>query len=370
MSQLPILYSRTSTGAVQQWQIVVEGDKFYTIEGQKDGKLTTATPTICEGKNIGKANETSGEDQAIKEAKSKWQKKIDGGYHQDIKDIDIETFTEPMLAKNFNDDFNDKFPVWCQPKLDGMRCVCRADGMWSRNGKQILSAPHIRKALDKFFTHHPDGILDGELYCDKLTKDFNKIISLVKKTKPEQSDLDESAKTIQYHIYDYISAGKLNFKKRNEELCLDLAKAGNPAMGECIRIVRTYECANKEDLDKYYGEFLDQGYEGQMVRLDKPYEHKRSKSLLKRKEFIDSEYTVVDVCEGAGNRSGTAGWLVLKMDDGRTFKSNIKGPFSYLKKLLVDRKELIGKIVTVKYFQLTPDGIPRFPYMTSVRDYE
>jgi DNA ligase-1 len=368
MSQLPVLYSRTSTGAVQQWQIVVEGDKFYTIEGQKDGKLTTATPTICEGKNIGKANETSGEDQAIKEAKSKWKKKIDSGYHEDIKDIDIETFTEPMLAKNFEDDFDGKYPVWCQPKLDGMRCVCRKDGMWSRNGKPIISAPHIRKALDKFFEQHPDGILDGELYCDKLANDFNKIISLVKKTKPEQSDLDESAKIIQYHVYDYISKGSINFKKRSEALALDLSLAG--ASSNCIRIVRTYECANKNALDIYYGEFIDQGYEGQMVRLDKPYEHKRTKSLLKRKEFKDAEYEIVEVAEGVGNRTGTAGFMVLKMADGRTFKSNIKGSFDYLKELLSKKDSLKGVKATVKFFCLTPDGIPRFPFVIGIRDYE
>jgi hypothetical protein len=118
MKQLPILYSRTSTGAIQQWQIIVTDDKFCTVEGQKDGKLTTSLPTVCKGKNIGKANETSGEDQAIKEAKAKWQKKIDGGYHEDIGDIDTETFTEPMLAHKYGE-HEVSFPLASQPKLDG-----------------------------------------------------------------------------------------------------------------------------------------------------------------------------------------------------------------------------------------------------------
>jgi DNA ligase-1 len=374
MSQLPTLYSRTSTGAIQQWQIVVEGDKFYTIEGLKDGKMTTSLPTICEGKNIGKKNETLGNDQAIKEAKSKWKKKIDSGYHEDIKDIDEETFYEPMLAHKYGEhEFS--FPCVTQPKLDGMRCICRKDGMWSRNGKKILSAPHIRKALEPLFENNPNLIFDGELYCDKLKDDFNKIMSLVKKTKPTDEDLKESSDVIQYWIYDLPSSGKNGFKQRCLELRGLLSSSATPAwlveVPSCLVCVDTTFVNNQNQLDDLYGKYLDHGFEGQMIRTENGlYENKRSKNLLKRKEFIDSEYEVVDVVEGVGGRTGTAGNLVLKLGDGRTFKSNIKGSFDYLKQLLIDRKQLIGKMVTVKYFQLTPDGIPRFPFMTSVRDYE
>ena len=374
MKQLPILYSRTSTGAIQQGQIIVTDDKFCTVEGQKDGKLTTSLPTVCKGKNIGKANETSGEDQAEKEAKAKWQKKIDGGYHEDINDIDTETFYEPMLAHKYGE-HEFAFPCASQPKLDGMRCVCRKDGMWSRNGKKIVSAPHIRAALEPLFRANPSLILDGELYCDKLKNDFNKIISLVKKSKPDADDLKESADTIQYWIYDLPSSAKNGFKQRTQELrgllsnsTMEWLVDGVP---KCIVYVDTTFVHDQAQLDELYGKYLDHGFEGQMVRTENGlYQNKRSKNLLKRKEFIDEEYEVLDVVEGEGGRAGTAGYLVLKLGDGRTFKSNIKGPFPYLKKLLLDRKELLGKIVTVKYFQLTPDGIPRFPFMTSVRDYE
>ena len=377
MKQLPILFSRTSTGATQQWQIIVEGNKFYSIEGLKDGKMTTATPTVCNGKNIGKANETSGEEQATKEAKAKWQKKIDSGYHENINDIDIETFTEPMLAHKYGE-HEFAFPCASQPKLDGMRCVCRNDGMWSRAGKKIISAPHIRQALDPLFKANPTLVFDGELYCDKLKNDFNKIISLVKKSKPDSDDLKESADTIQYWIYDLPSSGKNGFKQRSMELNGLLSLSG-PArfawigigLPKCLVCVETTFVHGQTQLDEMYGKYLEHGFEGQMVRTENGlYENKRSKNLLKRKEFIDSEYEVVDLIEGDGGRTGTVGALVLKMKDGRTFKSNVKGSFEYLKQLLIDKKKLIGKMVTVKYFQLTPDGIPRFPYMTSVRDYE
>jgi ATP-dependent DNA ligase len=365
MKQLPILYSRTSNGSIQQWQIVIENSAFYTIEGLKDGKLTTSTPTICECKSIGKANETSSDEQASREAQSKWKKKVDSGYYEDITQIDIEKFTEPMLAKNFEDEFSDSmFPVYGNKKFDGMRCVVRNDGMWSRNGKKIVSAPHIHKALKSIFDKNPNAIFDGELYCHKFNNDFNKIISLAKKSKPSDADLEESANTLQYFIYDFISEGKLPFSKRHALLLSTIPK------NKSLVVVDAPVINNRKELDDHYGKVMEEGYEGQIIRLDKPYEHKRSKFLLKRKEFKDAEYKVLEVVEGIGNRSGTAGYMVLHMADSRTFKSNIKGDFPYLKKLLIDKKNLVGKLVTVKFFCLTPDGIPRFPYVIAVRDYE
>ncbi len=123
-------------------------------------------------------------------------------------------------------------------------------------------------------------------------------------------------------------------------------------------------------MDGYYENYLNDGYEGQMIRLDEGYENKRSKRLLKRKEFIDEEYEILGVVEGEGNRAGTAGFMEFSSKGGKSFRSNIKGDFGYLGELLKKKKSLIGKKATIKYFNLTPDGIPRFPYVTAIRDYE
>jgi DNA ligase-1 len=364
--QLPIIYSRTSTGAIQQWQIIVSGNSFYTIEGQKDGKLTTSKPTICEPKNVGKANETSPEEQACAEAKAKWQKKIDSGYYEDINQIDIQKFVDPMLAKTYDDEFNPSLlPVWSQRKLDGQRCVCKNDGMWSRNGKKIISAPHIRKALQPIFDKNPNAIFDGELYCHKLSNDFNKIISLVKKVKPTTSELQESADVIQYWIYDYISEGKLPYSQRYEKLTKELT-----GLHKSLVVVEATKVETQEQLDALNGQYIQEGYEGQMIRLDKQYEHKRSKNLLKRKEFDDTEFKIIDIFEGEGNRSGMAGYAVIELEDKRTCKSNIKGNQEWLKELLENSSEVKGKLATVRHFKRTPDGVPRFPYVIAIRDYE
>lgn len=367
---LPTLYSRTATGAIQTWTIETEGDKYRTVFGQKNGAIQTTNWTICYPTNEGRANARNSEEQAVFEAKALWKKKKESGCFEDIKDIDTALFTEPMLAKKYEDyvaDLTMQYPVYCQPKLDGLRCVARKDGLYSRNGKKYFSVPHIEEALKSFFEQYPNVILDGELYCDKFANDFNAICSLVKKTKPSKVDLEASAKSIQYWVYDNVDTTK-TFKERNNWLYDTFPKH------DSLKWVPTYKCLTSHALDSYYEEFIQQGYEGQMVRVDKPYENKRSKNLLKRKEFQDREYVIVDVVEGEGNKQNMLGAFTLKNDNGLTFNSNVKGTREYLQELWSEKEKLIGKLATVQYFNLTPvnadgtGGVPRFPYVIRIRE--
>jgi DNA ligase-1 len=365
--KLPILYSRTSTGAVQSWEIEVQGDRHRVTSGQIDGQKVVSEWTVCQAKNVGRSNETSPEDQAAFEAKSKWKKKIDSGYKEDLGKIDDIEFIEPMLAKSFEDYADDlKYPVFSQPKYDGIRCIATQGALKSRGGKPFSSVPHIAAALESLFDELPGLALDGELYCDKFANDFNRICSLVKKSKPSNEDLKESAAAIQYWVYDIASgAGRSTFSERHAFLKKILS--GRPS---CIRIVPTTAIHNRQQLDAAYDSYMEAGYEGQMVRLDWVYENKRSKALLKRKEFKDEEFLILDVIEGDGNKSGMAASMLLRNVAGQQFNSNIKGDREYLRGLLKSRQDLLGKLATVKYFNLTPDGIPRFPYVIAIRDYE
>lgn len=379
--KFPTLFKRTKHGSIQQWSIIAEDDHFYTIEGIVDGKLTTSKPTYCKAKNEGRANETSAEEQANKEAQAKHEKKLNSGYAPSIELVDvIDRPYEPMLAqkwkarkKKIKIGWNNL--IYVQPKLDGVRCICKKDGMWTRNGKKIISAPHIFEALKPYFDKDPNLIFDGELYCDKLKNDFNKIISLVRKTKPTADDLKESRKTIQYWIYDLPSFDEI-FSKRNRELGQLLIGCSKRCLlddehKDMIVLVDTYACEREKQIDDYYSEFLSKGMEGQILRLDAKYENKRSNNLLKRKEFQDAEYEIIDVGEGQGNRAGMVGQFVLRHPDGKkTFNSNVKGSHDYLKELWKNKNELIGKMATCVFFELTPDNTPRFPFVHSIRDYE
>ena len=90
-----------------------------------------------------------------------------------------------------------------------------------------------------------------------------------------------------------------------------------------VQLVDTTLCASQDLLDSKYAEYTEQGYEGQMVRNNEPYECKRSKHLLKRKEFITEEFNVVEVMEGKGNWAGYAKHFELELGDGRTFGSGV-----------------------------------------------
>lgn len=356
--KLSTIYKKTKANKIQEWTVEVDGNKYRTISGQTDGIKTTSEFTVCEAKNEGKANSTTAEEQAIKEAHALRKKKLEHGYFEDIAQIEEKQYFEPMLAEKWEDRSDAiTYPIYSQPKLDGIRCIVKKDGMWSRNGKAIVSAPHIFEALKPLFDTSPELIFDGELYCDKLANDFNKIVSLVKKTKPTNSDLVESKNVIQYHIYDLPSHNGL-FKDR----FLHLSKLDLPL---CCILVRTETIDKSEEVDELYGKYVEDGYEGQILRVNAKYENKRSKYLLKHKSFIDEEYTILDICEGIGNRTGAVGYMVFERN-GQRFKSNVKCTYEEGVQILNNRAKLIGKQATIKYFNLTPAGIPRFPYVINI----
>ena len=363
------LYKLTNTGKTQFWQIEVKDGMFRTTTGQVGGKSIQSKWTICKTKNVGQSNATSISEQAIKEAEAKITKKMEKGYSLDIKKAGRPSFFEPMLAKSW-EDRKDKvwFPVFSQPKLDGIRCIVNRDGMWTRNGKKIVAAPHIFEACKSMFIKHPEFVFDGELYNHELKYDFNKITSLVKKTKPTGEDLEESKRLIQYHIYDCYEPERptAEFNDRIGRIYqfLDSTNSGY------LKLVRTVRIGDQKTLDEFYGECLEDGYEGQMIRVDGPYENKRSQYLLKRKEFMTEEFTILEVEEGDGNKTGMAASVLFENKNGKKFNSNVKGSFEFITELWKNRKKLIGKEATVRFQNYTPDGIPRFPYVIAIRDYE
>jgi ATP-dependent DNA ligase len=370
--KLPMLFKRTETGATQQWQVIVDGNTYRTVSGQVDGKLVESTPTVVSGKNVGSSNETTPAQQAEKEAQAKWKKKLEqGGYREEMGDIDDGSkFFEPMLANKW-EDRKDKvsFPLFSQPKLDGMRCIIKKDGMWSRKGKKIVSAPHIFEELKSIFSVIPNVIFDGELYADKLAQDFSKIISLAKKTKPTDEDLKESKDLLEYHIYDFPSSS--TFSERNKNLFSTITKLMASNRNSKIRFVETTKVANQDELDTLFASYLKQGYEGQIVRIDDcHYENRRTNQLLKRKNFMDDEFEILDIVEGTGNRSGMAGMVIFKTKDGIESGAGIKGTEEFFTELLKNKKKYIGKKATIKYFGWTPDGKARMGTMVTIRNYE
>jgi len=346
------LYKNTSLGQLQSWQIVVEGNTYYTIEGIN--QLSQSKPTVCVGKNVGRANETTPEEQALLEANSLYQKKLDKGYSEDAPQA--SKFFEPMLA--FEREKYEKLlftvPTYVQPKLDGVRAILKDGKLTSRNGKQIISCPHLEL---------PNRFLDGELYSHELKEDFNKIISLTRKSKPTQEDLEESAKIVEYWIYDCPgNDGVFSERFIKEYLYL------HPNYK--FRRVLTDRVYSIEQIEEFHLIYLEQGFEGTMIRLDLgPYENKRSKQLLKYKNFKDAEFVILDVEEGLGNRSGMAGKLICLLPNGNKVGVSMTGTQEFMAQVLKDKDKVIGKQATVKFFDWTPDGSLRFPTLKHIIGY-
>jgi len=362
--KLTKLYQRATNQKINTFKVEVQGKCFRTITGFEDGVKTESAWTCCEPKNQGKKNSTTAEEQAQKEAEALHRKKLELGFFEDVNDIDKSTLFKPMLACDYND-YKDRivYPVYVQPKLDGIRCIVRKDGMWSRNGKSIISAPHIFESIKHLFDEDPNLIIDGELYIHSNQNDFNTICSLVKKTKPTEEDLVESARLIEYWVYD-VPSHDSSFDHRK----VSIYKFHGI---DKVKIVSTSRVNDEEQLKEQYGMFMSQGYEGLMIRIIKgKYENKRSKNLLKYKEFHDSEYTILEVHEGKGRLQGKVGQMLFKNEDGKEFHSTVNGTEEYLTELWEQKEQLVGQQATIKYFELTVDNVPRFPKVISIRNYE
>ena len=371
---LPKLYKRDTTGKVREWtmQYGYNLDKTQagtrTISGLQDGKKVTSEWFITEAKNVGRANATTNITQAKFEAQAEFDKRIEKEYFEDINDIDSYVAFKPMLAHDFT-----KTPVtkgYTQPKLDGIRMVVNSRGLYSRSNKPIVAVPHIENLLKEFIKKFPTVTLDGELYNHALKDNFQKITSLVRKTvNIGEEELAESAELVQYHVYDMFDSANpdMIFTDRIEWLADNLPVSNNNGS---IQIVETNFAHDAEDIDKLYGDYTTAGYEGQMIRQDTPYEFKRTKNLLKRKEFITEEYKVVEIQEGNGNWAGYAKRFILELADGTQFSSGVRGSQDKLAELLKNKDNV--NWATCRYFELSNDGVPRFPvvidYGTGERD--
>lgn len=388
------LYKRDKKGKLMEWSIHYDDICFWTCSGYVGGQITETYPTYVEQKNVGKANETSLEQQVLNEVNSKIQYQIDHGYSRTIPneekrfDVSLAAKYDDRLEKNKLD-----FPYICEEKLDGIRCYISKDEngnmiMKSRAHKEFVSVPHIKKDafIKKFFELYPNAILDGELYNHDLKEDFNKIVSLVKKTKPKQEDLEESANLVQYHCFDsyYPDEPNLTYKERKERVS-SLALTIEKFHSGSVAIVGSYykmngestfaEAYTTDDVEYFIKNFTSAGYEGIMLKKDVPYFFGRSFDMLKYKKFFDAEYKIVDFEEGRGNLKGIAAAVICVGENGTEFKAGVTGTQEYAAELFENKEKYLNKMATIKYQALTPikdgkGGVPRFGKMMAIRDYE
>ena len=272
-------------------------------------------------------------------------------------------------------------PTYIQPKLDGVRCVIQAEGLtpyhdsnpvshgfvvkaYSRTGKEWKNIEHILDELHPFFAKNRNVILDGELYNHDLRDNFEKIISLVRKTKPTAEDRLEASEKTQFHCYDIIDE-KLPYNQRIEFVSQFLM-----LFGSSIHIVDTIRVLDEEEAQSIHKSNLKKGYEGSIVRTNDTYQCKRSHNLRKFKDFHDAEATIIDWVEGKGKRKGTIGKFVGRDSEGIEFGMPVMDKFKYLQDNFEEMKSWVGCVATFTYFERTKANSYRHPLFKCIRNYE
>lgn len=386
--ELPVLYAKTKTGALKWYKIAVthyqgsHSEIERTKASKIGGKPQTDITEITSGVNIGKANETTIVEQARFVATSMFNRLKDKGYKtlEDygvpdeaqliklLKDVtentDAQGFKKPMLAQKYVEGIAE-YPFCVQPKLNGARClaVCTEEGvkLLSRSGKQYFNE-NIERELNKVMK--PGMIFDGEIYQHGET--LQGIISKLKR----QKEVHPEAHKLRYVVYDYPSVNGVYQQRWKAFLKVVSAYLGVVNEKCPLEFIQNKWVDNKEQFDKLHAEFIGKGYEGTMVRTDTHnYEFGyRSKSLLKRKDMQDDEFKIVGYKEARGRNKGTVVFRCATKD--REFDVVPEGSMEYKAELFKNAEKYIGKMLTVRYQELSEDGVPIFPVGVAIRDYE
>ena len=386
----PVLFGESSLGKRKMWSVSVaerDGTGVITVtHGYEDGKKVVNDRVVTAGKNLGKKNATTPVTQAISEAESLWNKKRDAGYAATAGAGEAAATTTtaaatapisggagaettstaavplPMLAQDYNKRAkNMSFPCLAQRKLDGVRCVAISGrGLFSRNGK--ASSPHLTHIVAEINRLPVGTTLDGELYSDDLT--FQEIVGLVKKGTLKTGDAEKMAK-IHLCVYDTIRDGT----NADRNAWLQTLFTSNSF--SALRLLPSVACGSLDDVKTLHAQYVAEGYEGLILRnLTGLYKvGHRSTDLQKYKEFMDSEYPVISFKEGDGVEKGCVIW-VCRTPKGQEFAVRPRGTHEERIEAFKAGASRIGQSLTVRYQELTTDGIPRFPVGMAFRDYE
>jgi len=334
--------------------------------GQEGGALQPARFT-CEGKNPGKKNETTPEQQAMKEAVSKFKKQRKKKYFLTRDEALTKLNLKPMLAKGFKARASKvAYPALGQPKLDGRRCFAyRKDGtvvLQSRGGDPYI-VHHVMADLEATLPEH--RLLDGELYIHGASRQY--IGSLI--TRPRAASVQ-----LEYHLYD---ATMLTDQQTTvaEGRIVDLATwhANHAPYLESVKLVPTCVLNNEAEVYSVHDAYVKAGYEGIIIRLyGGLYKFGyRSSELLKYKLFEDDEFEIISYVTGKpGSDWENVPIFKCRMKTGVEFDVAPKGTREERYQMLLQAPNLIGKMLTVRYQGFTDDGNLDFPIGIEIRGAE
>jgi ATP-dependent DNA ligase len=336
------------------WSIEVEnGTHLLKKFGIVGGKITETRTHVPQGK----AKRTQ-QQQLELEMNALVKKHLDAGYVRDPDKLTIKIL--PMLADKFNKPSDE--PVYIQPKLDGVRMLIgRLNGeviLVTRTGKPVYNMDHVRDLVGPQLKE--GEFLDGENYNESLP--FEKIVGLCRTMLANEN---KNFRQIRFHVFDYFNLHKpeLTFEERFEKV----------KSFKNIIVVETKKISNTHDIQKYHDTYVNNGYEGIMIRnpSGRYALGQRSKHLLKFKNFQTAEFKIINATSAEGRDEDTVVWICETPGPySRTFKVRPKGTLEQRKFWLKNKFDYFHKMLTVQYQNMTSEGIPRFPVGLAIRDYE
>lgn len=269
-------------------------------------------------------------------------------------------------------------------KLDGVRVITIVypDGgvdQYSRNGKELVNFPHIKKQLSKHAVFFQEPmVLDGEV----MSASFQDLMKQVHR----KSDVQSNDAVL--NLFDILPLREFQAgvstkiqHQRSAQLRAWYAPIADHMPNVSIlgqELVDLDTIQGRERFKMINTQAIAGGYEGIMIKEpDAVYQCKRSVAWLKQKPFIEVSLTVVAVEEGTGRNVGKLGALVCEgEDDGKTIRVNVGSGFSDAGRdsYWVGRDQVIGQVVEVRADAITQnqDGTYslRFPRFLRFRGFE
>ena len=192
------LFKKDSSNRIRFITFAASNGELHQFSGLLDTDSPVCNTRVCKGKNIGKANATTAQEQAEKELISKYTRKQDSGYFPTIEEAKNNVVLLPMLAESY-EKRTVQYPCFGQPKYDGLRMLCKKKGgtvtLLSRKNLVITTLKHIEEQMMN--PAIPDGVYDGEAYSLELGS-FQNQMKAIKKVGP-------TTHKVNFHIYDLVS---------------------------------------------------------------------------------------------------------------------------------------------------------------------
>ena len=275
----------------------------------------------------------------------------------------LEPTFEVSLAQKFEEKRIQGRRICVEPKLDGIRCVSIVRNgkvsLYARSGKQIINFDNtIGKELETL----PDGVYDGEI----MGKDFTALMRQA--YRKEQVDVSDTY----MGIFDFLSLEEWDSKDSTmtcEERYVNLMHYVMPERYKFLKVVeRIYCMSNYEFIKHHHDNFVDLGFEGVMIKdLDAPYKFGRGHEVMKFKSFHDVDLEIKKLLEGTGRHAGKLGSVIVNFEG---VDVQVGSGFSDELRELVwqNPDDFIGRVIEVRYQEVTPDGSLRFPTFVCFRN--